>query len=57
VTPAEAWAGGRPLLISLIEDGTALAAPRLVADGDIKGGRYVSGVYDLVVGHGAPAST
>jgi len=56
VTPAEAWAGGRPLLISLNEDGTALAAPRLVADGDIKGGRYVSGVYDLVVGHGAPAS-
>jgi hypothetical protein len=56
VTPAEAWAGGRPLLISLIEDGTPLAAPRLVADGDIKGGRYVSGAYDLVVGHGAPAS-
>jgi hypothetical protein len=56
VTPAEAWAGGRPLLISLAEDGTALAAPRLVADGDIKGGRYVSGVYDLIVGYGAPAS-
>jgi len=56
VTPAEAWVGARPLLISLTEDGTALAAPRLVADGDIKGGRYVSGVYDLVVGHGAPAS-
>jgi hypothetical protein len=56
VTPAEAWIGGRPLLISLVEDGTALAAPRLVADGDVKGGRYVSGVYDLVVGQGAPAS-
>ena len=56
VTPAEAWVGGRPLLISLVEDGTALAAPRLVTDGDIKGGRYVSGVYDLVVGDGAPAS-
>lgn len=56
VTPAEAWVGGRPLLISLIEDGVALTAPRLVTDGDIKGGRYVSGVYDLVVGHGAPAS-
>jgi hypothetical protein len=56
VTPAEAWVGGRPLLISLIEDGTALAAPRLVTDGDIKGGRYDSGVYDLVVGQGAPAS-
>jgi hypothetical protein len=55
-TPAEAWVGGRPLLISLVEDGVALAAPRLVTDGDIKGGRYVSGVYDLVVGDGAPAS-
>jgi len=56
VTPAEARVGGRPLLISLVEDGTALAAPRLVTDGDIKGGRYVSGVYVLVVGDGAPAS-
>jgi hypothetical protein len=56
VTPAEAWPGGRPLLISLAEDGTPLAAPRLVTDGDIKGGRYVSGVYDLVTGQGAPAS-
>jgi hypothetical protein len=54
VTPAEAWAGGRPLLISLAEDGSVLAAPRLVADGDVKGGRYVSGVYDLIVGQGAP---
>ena len=41
---------------SLAGDGTALAAPRLVADGDIKGGRYVSGGYDLIVGYGAPAS-
>jgi hypothetical protein len=56
VTPAEALVGGRPLLISLIENGTALAEPRLVADGDVKGGRYVSGVYDLVVGEGAPGS-
>jgi hypothetical protein len=56
VTPAEALVGGRPLLISLTENGTALAEPRLVADGDVKGGRYVSGVYDLVVGEGAPAS-
>jgi len=56
VTPAEAWVGGRPLLISLDEDGTPLAAPRLVTDGDIKGGRYVSGVYDLIVGQGAPVS-
>ena len=55
VTPAEAWIGGRPLLISLAEDGAPLAAPRLVTDGDVKGGRYVSGVYDLVVGQGSPA--
>lgn len=53
VTPAEALVGGRALLISLTENGTALAEPRLVADGDVKGGRYVSGVYDLVVGEGA----
>jgi len=56
VTPAEAWVGGRPLLISLAEDGAPLPAPRLVTDGEIKGGRYVSGVYDLVVGDGAPTS-
>ena len=51
---AEAWPGGRPLLISLTEDAIPLSAPRLVTDGDIKGGRYVSGVFDLVVGQGAP---
>ncbi len=50
VTPAEAWAGGRPPLISLSEDGTSQDTPRLVTDGDVKGGRYVSGVVDLVVG-------
>jgi len=50
VTPAEDWVGGRRLLLSRIEDGVALAQPRLVADGDVKGGRYVSGVTDLVVG-------
>jgi hypothetical protein len=44
------------VLIALVENGTPLAEPRLVADGDVKGGRYVSGVYDLVVGQGAPAS-
>jgi hypothetical protein len=54
VTPAEAWVGGRPLLISLAENGAALAAPRLVTDGDVKGGRYVSGVDDLVIGSGTP---
>jgi len=51
VTPAEAFVGNRPLLISLNEDGQALAQPRLVVDGDVKGGRYVSGVVDLVAGH------
>jgi hypothetical protein len=25
-------------------------APRLVTDGDVKGGRYVSGVVDIYVG-------
>lgn len=53
VTPAEAWVGGRPLLISLSEDGTSQDTPRLVTDGDVKGGRYVSGVVDLVVGQSA----
>ena len=33
--------------------GGALAQPRLVTDGDVKGGRYVSGVVDLVVGQGS----
>jgi hypothetical protein len=50
VTPAEQWVGGKQLMISLNENGTALTEPRLVVDGDVKGGRYVSGVYDLVVG-------
>ncbi len=55
VTPAEQVVGGRPLLLSLDEDGVVLAQPRLVTDGDIKGGRYVSGVVDIYVGRG-PAS-
>ena len=41
--------------LSLNEDGTALAQPRLVTDGDVRGGRYVSGVVDIYVGTG-PAS-
>jgi hypothetical protein len=53
VTPGEARFGGRPLQISLVEDGVALAQPRLVVDGDVKGGRYVSGVTKLVVGEGS----
>jgi hypothetical protein len=55
VMPAEQFVGGRPLQLSLNEDGVAQAEPRLVADGDVKGGRYVSGVVDLYVGSG-PAS-
>jgi hypothetical protein len=52
VTPAEQLVGGRDLQLSLAEDGVALAQPRLVASGDVKGGRYVSGVVDLYVGSG-----
>jgi hypothetical protein len=44
--------GGRPLELSLNEDGVTLAQPRLVTDGDVKGGRYVSDVVDLYVGTG-----
>jgi hypothetical protein len=55
VTPAEQFGGGRPLLLSLAEDGVTLAQPRLVTDGDVKGGRYVSGVVDIYAGTG-PAS-
>jgi hypothetical protein len=40
VTPAEQFAGGRPLQLSLNEDGVAPPQPRLVTDGDVKGGRY-----------------
>jgi len=54
VTPAEQWVGGKYLQISLNENGSPLAEPRLVVDGDVKGGRYVSGLVDLVVGQGAP---
>ena len=52
VTPAEQFVGGRPLQLSLSEDGVVLAQPRLVTDGDIKGGRYVSDVVDIYVGNG-----
>jgi hypothetical protein len=55
VAPAEDYAGGRPLLLSLVEDGVPLAQPRLVTDGDVKGGRYVSGMVDIYAGSG-PAS-
>ncbi|HVT70819.1 MAG TPA: hypothetical protein VHF26_23930 [Trebonia sp.] len=52
ITPAEQLAGGRPLQLSLTENGKALAQPRLVTDGDVKGGRYVSGIVDIYVGTG-----
>lgn len=52
VTPGEELFGGRGLMLSLTEDGVALAQPRLVVDGDVKGGRYVSGVTKLLVGEG-----
>jgi hypothetical protein len=54
VTPAEQWVAGKHLQVSLSENGAALAEPRLVVDGDVKGGRYVSGLVDLVVGQAAP---
>jgi hypothetical protein len=55
VTPAGQLVGGRPLPLSLNQDGTVLAQPRLVTDGDVKGGRYVSGVVDIYVGTGPAA--
>lgn len=50
VTPGEQWFGGKRLQVSLNENGQPLRDPRLVVDGDVKGGRYVSGMEDLVVG-------
>lgn len=52
VTPGEQLVGGRSLQLSLMEDGVALPQPRLVVDGDIKGGRYVSGVVTIYAGTG-----
>ncbi len=49
VTPGESVSGARTLLLSVAEDGVPLAQPRLVAGGDVKGGRYVSGVNELDV--------
>lgn len=49
VTPGESISGARTLLIALAQDGVALPRPRLVAGGDVKGGRYVSGVVELDV--------
>lgn len=52
VTPAEATAGRRPLLLATVEDGVPLDQPRLVTDGDVFGARYVSGVLALEVSAG-----
>jgi hypothetical protein len=52
VTPAEQLVGGRQLQLSLVEDGVTLAQPRLVTDGDVKGGRYVSDVVNIYAGTG-----
>jgi len=52
VTPLEQFVGGRKLQLSLIEDGVTLAQPRLVTDGDVKGGRYVSDIVDIYAGRG-----
>ena len=49
VTPYESVFGGRTLLLSTAENGVTLAQPRLVVGGDVKGGRYVSGVVELLV--------
>ncbi|QRP51364.1 hypothetical protein [Amycolatopsis sp. FDAARGOS 1241] len=49
VTLAEESAGGRPLLLSMAEDGAPLDLPRLVPLGGVKGGRYVSEVTALAV--------
>ena len=48
----EQLVGGRSLQLSLSEDGVTLAQPRLVTDGDIKGGHYVSDIVDIYVGTG-----
>jgi hypothetical protein len=60
VTPAEAGVGNRPLLLALQETVTATGAPttntpRLVTNGDVRGGRYASNVTDLVVAEGRAA--
>ena len=41
--------GNRGILLATAEDGGALARPRLVVPGDVKGGRYVSDLVELRV--------
>jgi hypothetical protein len=55
VTLAEDGTGGRPLLLATIEhtpgnpNATTTNTPRLVPDGDVKGGRYVSDAVTLTI--------
>ena len=41
--------GNRGVLLATTQDGAVLPHPRLVVPGDVKGGRYVTGVVDLHV--------
>jgi hypothetical protein len=41
--------GNKPVLLAVAEDGQPLALPRLIAPGDIHGGRYVSDVVGVVL--------
>jgi hypothetical protein len=47
-------AGNRPAILSLTEDGVALAAPRLAIPGDVMGGRDVSQVVHVELGSAPP---
>jgi hypothetical protein len=54
-----AWAeidvafSGKKVLLAVTQDGVELdkQGPRLIVPGDVKGGRYVSGVVRLYVGN------
>lgn len=58
-----AWAeldpdfSGKKVLLAVSQDGDRLdeQGPRLVVPGDVKGGRYVSGVVRLDVGTAGPS--
>jgi hypothetical protein len=52
VTPGEAFVGGKQSAGLPQRGRRAEPQPRLVVSGDVKGGRYVSGVDNLVVGGG-----
>jgi hypothetical protein len=48
--------GNRAVVVSVSEDNKPLdtVGPRLVVPGDVKGGRYVTGVVRLIVGRAQP---